>query len=182
MCISHNIASSFHCHMCRLEFKVPLPPVKKTKDPGLHKGNAGPQTLDSGLLPKGFDSYATQRFLSENWSIKNILRAYIQNFILQTTYIYISLKQHLCFTTHRFLSENKSIENILRAYILCKQHKYISLKQHLRFTAYRFLLENKSIKNILTVYKLCKRHKYVSLKQHLCCCFLHTDYCWKIEA
>ena len=31
MCISHNIASSFHCHMCRLEFKMPLPPAKKQK-------------------------------------------------------------------------------------------------------------------------------------------------------
>ena len=31
MCILHNIASSFHCHMCWLEFKMPLPPVKKQK-------------------------------------------------------------------------------------------------------------------------------------------------------
>ena len=31
MCISHNTASSFLCHMCRLEFKMPLPPVKKQK-------------------------------------------------------------------------------------------------------------------------------------------------------
>ena len=30
---------------------------EKTKDPGLHKGNTGSQTLDSGLLPKGVDSY-----------------------------------------------------------------------------------------------------------------------------
>ena len=31
---------------------------KKRKDPGLHKGNTGSQTLDYGLLPKGVDSYA----------------------------------------------------------------------------------------------------------------------------
>ena len=29
MCISHNIAISFHCHTCWLEFKMPLPQVKK---------------------------------------------------------------------------------------------------------------------------------------------------------
>ena len=46
MCISHNIASSFHCHTCQLEFKMPLPPAKKTTDPDLHKGNTGSQTLD----------------------------------------------------------------------------------------------------------------------------------------
>ena len=27
----HNIASSFHRHTCRLEFKMSLPPVKKQK-------------------------------------------------------------------------------------------------------------------------------------------------------
>ena len=31
MCILRNIASSFHCHTCQLEFKVPLPPAKKQK-------------------------------------------------------------------------------------------------------------------------------------------------------
>ena len=31
MCILHNIASSFHCHTCWLEFKMLLPPVKKQK-------------------------------------------------------------------------------------------------------------------------------------------------------
>ena len=40
-----------------LKFKMLLPPAKKTKDPGLHKGNTGSQTLDYGLLPKGVDSY-----------------------------------------------------------------------------------------------------------------------------
>ena len=29
----------------------------KTKDPSLHKGNTGSQTLDYGLLPAGVDSY-----------------------------------------------------------------------------------------------------------------------------
>ena len=37
---------------------------EKTKDPGLHKGNAGSQTLDSGLLPKRVDSYGCYMFLS----------------------------------------------------------------------------------------------------------------------
>ena len=36
------------------KFKMLLPPAK---DPGLHKGNTGSQTLDYGLLPKGVDSY-----------------------------------------------------------------------------------------------------------------------------
>ena len=27
----HNIASSSHCHMCRLEFKMPLPPAKNKR-------------------------------------------------------------------------------------------------------------------------------------------------------
>ena len=31
MCILHNIASSFYCDTCRLEFKIPLPPAKKQK-------------------------------------------------------------------------------------------------------------------------------------------------------
>ena len=31
MCILHNIASYFHCHICRLEFKMLLPPAKKQK-------------------------------------------------------------------------------------------------------------------------------------------------------
>ena len=31
MHIQHNIASSFYCHTCRLEFKMPLPPAKKQK-------------------------------------------------------------------------------------------------------------------------------------------------------
>ena len=31
---------------------------EKTKDPGLHKGNTGSQTLDLVLLPKRVDSYA----------------------------------------------------------------------------------------------------------------------------
>ena len=34
---------------------------EKTKDPGLHKGNTGSQTQDWGLLPKGVDSYASDR-------------------------------------------------------------------------------------------------------------------------
>ena len=53
MCISHNTASSFHCHTCWLEFKMPLPPVEKTKDPGLHlKGKY--KFTNSGLrfIPK----------------------------------------------------------------------------------------------------------------------------------
>ena len=33
MCISHNIASSYHCHICHLELKMPLPPAKKQKTP-----------------------------------------------------------------------------------------------------------------------------------------------------
>ena len=37
MCISHNIASSFHRHMHRLEIKMPLPPVKKQKTPACIK-------------------------------------------------------------------------------------------------------------------------------------------------
>ena len=48
-------------------FFLPLPHVpvgiqnaaatsEKTKDPGLHKGNTGSQTLDEGLLPKQTDS------------------------------------------------------------------------------------------------------------------------------
>ena len=41
-----------------------LPPAKKRerkkkKNPGLHKGNTGSQTLDYGLLPTGVDSYDT---------------------------------------------------------------------------------------------------------------------------
>ena len=31
MCISHNLASSYHCHMYWLEFRMPLPPAKKQK-------------------------------------------------------------------------------------------------------------------------------------------------------
>ena len=46
MCISHDIASSFHCRIHWLEFKMPLPPAKNPKDPCLHKGNRGSQTLD----------------------------------------------------------------------------------------------------------------------------------------
>ena len=49
-------------------FFLPLPHVpvgiqnasatsKKTKDPSLHKGNTGSQTLDEGLLLKGVDRY-----------------------------------------------------------------------------------------------------------------------------
>ena len=30
---------------------------EKTKDPSLHKGNTGSQTVDYGLLPTGVDSY-----------------------------------------------------------------------------------------------------------------------------
>ena len=30
----------------------------KKKEPGLHEGNTGSQTLDQGLLPEGVDSYA----------------------------------------------------------------------------------------------------------------------------
>ena len=43
ICILHNIASSFHCHTCWLEFKMLLPPVKKQKtlacvrEIGVHK-------------------------------------------------------------------------------------------------------------------------------------------------
>ena len=33
---------------------------EKTKDPGVHKGNAGSQTLDYGLRPKGVDTYDHQ--------------------------------------------------------------------------------------------------------------------------
>ena len=33
MCILHNIASSSHCHICQLEFKMLLPPAKKQKTP-----------------------------------------------------------------------------------------------------------------------------------------------------
>ena len=32
-CIFSNIASSFHCHTCRLEFKTPLLPAKNQKTP-----------------------------------------------------------------------------------------------------------------------------------------------------
>ena len=46
MCISHDIASSFHCRIHWLEFKMPLPPAKNPKDPCLHKGNRGSQTLN----------------------------------------------------------------------------------------------------------------------------------------
>ena len=31
MCITHNIVSSFCCHMCQLEFRMPLPPAKKLR-------------------------------------------------------------------------------------------------------------------------------------------------------
>ena len=55
MRISHNIASSFHCHMYQLEFKMLLPSAKKIekKTPACitsHKGNTGSQTLDYSLL------------------------------------------------------------------------------------------------------------------------------------
>ena len=44
---SHNIASSFHFHTCLLEFKMLLPSVKTTtKDPSLHKGNTGSESLE----------------------------------------------------------------------------------------------------------------------------------------
>ena len=33
MCVLYNIASSFHCHTCWLEFKMLLPPVTKQKTP-----------------------------------------------------------------------------------------------------------------------------------------------------
>jgi len=51
MGILHNIDSSFNCHTCQMEFKMPLPPAKKqtnkkTKKLGLHKGNTASQTLD----------------------------------------------------------------------------------------------------------------------------------------
>ena len=43
---------------------------EKTKDPGLHKGNTGSQTLDYGLLPKGVDSYDNEAnvVLKKVWS------------------------------------------------------------------------------------------------------------------
>ena len=57
-----------HAYLAQRCFFLPLPHVpvgihnvaatsEKTKDPGLHKGNTGSQTLDYGLLPKGVDSY-----------------------------------------------------------------------------------------------------------------------------
>ena len=57
-----------HVYLAQHCFFLPLPHVpigiqnaaatsEKTKDPGLHKGNTGSQTLDLGLLPKGVDSY-----------------------------------------------------------------------------------------------------------------------------
>ena len=43
---------------------------EKTKDPGLHKGNTGSQTLDYSLLPKGVDSYDNEAnvVLKKVWS------------------------------------------------------------------------------------------------------------------
>ena len=63
MCISHNIASSFDCHTCWLEFKMPLPPAKKQKAPAcireiqVHKfwtkvySQKGLTAMDNGNLP-----------------------------------------------------------------------------------------------------------------------------------
>ena len=45
VCISHNIASSFHYHM-PVGIQNATATSKKAKDPGLHKGNTGSQTLD----------------------------------------------------------------------------------------------------------------------------------------
>ena len=56
-----------HAYLAQHSFFLPLPQVlvgiqnasattKKTKDPGLHEGNTGSQTLDYGLI-KGVDSY-----------------------------------------------------------------------------------------------------------------------------
>ena len=45
MCILHNIASSFHCHM-PVGIQNATATSGKTKDPGLHKGNTGSQALD----------------------------------------------------------------------------------------------------------------------------------------
>ena len=57
-----------HAYLAQQCFFLPLPrmPIgiqniagtsEKTKDPSLHKGNTGSQTLDYGLLPTGVDSY-----------------------------------------------------------------------------------------------------------------------------
>ena len=54
MWVLHNIAtpagwnSKYCCHQQKKKKKD----KKKRKDPGLHKGNTGSQTLDKGLLPK----------------------------------------------------------------------------------------------------------------------------------
>ena len=66
--VRFEVAHGYFAQHC---FFLPLPlphmPVgiqddtatgEKTKDPSLHKGNTGSQTLDYGLLPKGVDSYA----------------------------------------------------------------------------------------------------------------------------
>ena len=58
-----------HAYLAQHCFFLPLPHVlvgiqnaaatsEKTKDPGLHKGNTGSQTVDKSLVPRGVDSYA----------------------------------------------------------------------------------------------------------------------------
>ena len=62
-----------HAYLAQHCFFLPLPHVpvgiqnaagtnEKTKDPSLHKGNTGSQTLGYGLLPKGVASYVDVSF------------------------------------------------------------------------------------------------------------------------
>ena len=89
MCILHNIASSFHCHMYWLEFQMLLPPVKKIKT-GLHKGNTGSQTLDEGLLPKEVDSYAHNCTIADTTHITSAMGKHAAN--IKTSYDLAALK------------------------------------------------------------------------------------------
>ena len=63
-----------HAYLAQHCFFLPLPHVpvgiqnaaatnEKTKDPGLHKGNTGSQTLDKGLFTKEVDSYESSSVL-----------------------------------------------------------------------------------------------------------------------
>ena len=66
MCISHNIASSFHCHTCWLEFKMLLPPAQKQKTPACTRKY---RFINSGLrfTPKGVDPWRIPMCVIVTW-------------------------------------------------------------------------------------------------------------------
>ena len=86
MCISHNIASSFHCHMCWLEFKMPLPPAKKQKTLACLRG----------IL-------RFTHLLKSNWKLSSshsisILTNISTQFLLQSVYVCVCVCACVCST------------------------------------------------------------------------------------